>query len=102
MQVVMLQNHESMQVVNYVVNHNYMRSYHVIFPSCHAYAKNCTENDHLVIPFILLLWRGYLVASMTPKTQTVTLVKKWGKRGIYNRHSDYVNWTHDSSRETYK
>ena len=102
MQVVMLQNHESMQVVNYVVNHNYMRSYHVIFPSCHAYAKNCTENDHLVIPFILLLWRGYLVASMTPKTQTVTLVKKRGKRGICNRHSDYVNWTHDSSRETYK
>ena len=36
MQVVMLQNHESMQVINYVVNHNYMRSYHVIFPSCHA------------------------------------------------------------------
>ena len=35
--------YESMQVVNYVVNHNYMRSYHVIFPSCHAYAKNCTE-----------------------------------------------------------
>ena len=79
MQVVMLQNHESMQVVNYAMNHNYMRSYHVIFPSCHAYAKNCTKNDHLVIPFILLLWRGYLVASMTPKTQTVTLVKKRGK-----------------------
>ena len=101
----MLQNHESMQVVNYVVNHNYMRSYHVIFPSCHAYAKNYTENDHLVIPFILFLWRGYLVASMMPKTQTVTLVKKRGKGGICNRHnlhSDYVNWTHDSSRETYK
>ena len=69
-----------MQVVNYVVNHNYMRSYHVIFPSCHAYAKNCTENDHLVIPIILLLWRGYLVASTTPKMQMVTLVKKRGER----------------------
>ena len=68
-----------MQVVNYVVNHNYMRSYHVIFPSCHAYAKNCTENDHLVIPFILLLWRDYFIALMTLKTQTVTLVKKHGK-----------------------
>ena len=79
-----------------------MRSYHVILPSCHAYAKNCTENDHLVIPFILLLWRGYLVVSMTPKTRTVTLVKKRGERGIYDRQSDYVNWAHNSSRKTYK
>ena len=80
MQVVMLQNHESMQVVNYVVNHNYMRSYLVIFPSCHAYAKNCTENDHLVIPFILLLWRGYLVASMRQKRKWLRLLRN-GEKG---------------------
>ena len=39
MQVVMLQNHESVQVVNYVVNHNYMQSCHVIFPCCHVLPK---------------------------------------------------------------
>ena len=50
MQVVMLQNHESVQVVNYVVNHNYMRSYHVIFPNCYAYAKIVLKTINLSFP----------------------------------------------------
>ena len=46
-----------MQVVNYVVNHNYMRNYHAIFASCHAYAKIVLKTITLSFPLFIVMAR---------------------------------------------